>query len=93
MSPFMISPSPKNAPVLLGVTSLLPLGAVATVCLVAAVSPLYAVLNVLVLLMTGMILMVWRKVGGLSDGAAWFEVGGIVALECAICIWCVLARA
>lgn len=87
----MIAPSPRNALLLLGVTTGLPLGAAATVCLVVAGSPLYAVLNVLVLLMTGMILVVWRKIGGLSDGTAWFEVGGIVALECAICIWCVLA--
>lgn len=87
----MIRPSPRNAPVLLGATTGLPLGAAATVCLVVAGSLLYAVLNVLVLLMTGMILVVWRKIGGLSDSMVWFEVGGIVALECAICIWCVLA--
>ncbi|MDD4254476.1 MAG: hypothetical protein PHP59_03780 [Methanofollis sp.] len=87
----MIAPSPRNAPVLLGVTAAFPLGVAATAFLIATGSPLNAGMNALILLMTGMILAVWRKTVALPDGVAWFEIGGITALELAICIGCVFA--
>ncbi|WP_067047746.1 hypothetical protein [Methanofollis ethanolicus] len=86
----MIAPSPRNAPVLLGATTGLPLGVAATACLVAAGSPVNAGMNALILLMVGMVLAVWRETGALPDSVAWLEVGGIIVLELAICIGCVL---
>jgi hypothetical protein len=89
----MLCPSPKNAPVLLGATTVLPLGVAATACLIAAGSPLNAGMNALILIMAGMILAVWRKIGGLPDGLVWLEISGMAALELAICIGCVLGGA
>jgi hypothetical protein len=89
----MISSSPKNAPLLLGATTGIPLGVAATVCLIAAGSLLNAGLNALILTMAGTILAVWRKVGGLADGVVWLEIVGIAVLELAICIWCVMMGA
>lgn len=89
----MIAPSPKNAPVLLGITTGLPLGFAATACLFATGCLFIAAMNALILLLTGMILAVWRKIGGLPDSVVWLEIGGIAVLEIAICIGCVMMQA
>ncbi|QYZ79210.1 hypothetical protein E2N92_07060 [Methanofollis formosanus] len=88
----MISPSPRNGVVFLGLSNGLLLGAAATAFLwLATASLLLVILNGLVILLGAGTLLIWRFLGGLSDALVFLEIGGITVLEFAICMGCVLA--
>lgn len=88
----MISPSPRNGVVFLGLSNGLLLGAAATAILwLTTASLLLVVMNGLVILLGVGTLLIWRIIGGLPDALVFLEIGGITVLEIAISMGCMLA--
>ncbi|QSZ67245.1 hypothetical protein RJ40_06890 [Methanofollis aquaemaris] len=88
----MISPSPRNGVVFLGLSNGFRLGATATALLwLTTASLLLVVLNGLVILLGAGTLLIWRFLGGLPHALVFLEIGGLTVLEIAICMACVQA--